>query len=242
MYGRISTCAVAMVALLVAPSERLHAQAVPEPTPLTTGEIPWRIVDAESVFAVVTKKEGFAARLAHNHLVVARDYLVRLSLNPDRLDRTVFDLEAVAPSLVVDDPAERERWEPRIAALGIVDELGAPDEGQRAEIREKMLSDDQLDAETDPRISVTLIGARAGERVEGEVTFPYTAEIAIRVRGTTVTREVAADFRIEGERIHVEAVGHFTFEEFGIEPYSAFLGSVKNSNDFVVYLNLQGVR
>lgn len=242
MYGRICTCAVAIVALLVTPSTGVRAQAVPPPTTLASPEVPWRISEEESVFAVVTKKAGFAARLAHNHLVVARDYLVRLSLNPERLERTVFDLEAVSPSLVVDDPAERDRWEERIVALGIVDDLGAPDEGQREEIREKMLSDDQLDAESDPRISVTLIGVQSGETVEGDVTFPYVAEIAIRVRGETVTREVAADFRVEGDRIHVEAVGHFTFEEFGIEPYSAFLGSVKNSNDFVVYLNLQGVR
>ena len=204
--------------------------------------VPWQIVEDESVFAVVTRKEGFAARFAHNHLIVASDYLVRLDLDPERLGSTVFDLEAFAPDLIVDDPDQRERWEARIVELGLVDELGSPSEEDRAEIRETMLSDDQLDAERDPRISVALVDVREGETQVGSVVFPYRVEIAVRIHGETVTREVAADFEIVENRISVEAVGEFTFEEFGIEPYSAFLGSVKNKNEFAVYVNLQGVQ
>ena len=202
----------------------------------------WEIVEAESVFAVVTRKAGFAARLAHNHLVVARDYTARLSLDPNRLDLTGFDLEAVATNLVVDDPDQREKWEARIVGLGVVDDLGTPDESDRAEIRETMLSKKQLDAAADPRISVALMGVTEQETVINGSVFPYRADIMVRIRGETVARAVAADFSIEGDRISVEAIGNFTFEEFGIEPYSAFMGSVKNKNEFVLYLNLQGVR
>ena len=47
---------------------------------------------------------------------------------------------------------------------------------------------------------------------------------------------------IDGDELSIEAVGEFTFEEFGIEPYSAFLGSVKNKNEFFIYLNLKAIR
>ncbi len=240
MYAWVFVCAALLGGASMATSEPRPSGPTVEVAP--TAQSPWRVVEEESVFAIVTRKAGFAARLAHNHLIVARDYLVRLEVDPERIDNTVFDLEALATNLVVDDPDERTRWEARIVELGFVDDLGSPDESDRAEIRETMLSSKQLDAEADPRISVALLGVEVGETVVGETTFAYVADLAVRIHGETVTRRTAADFRIEGDRIFIEAVGNFTFEEFGIEPYSAFLGSVKNKNEFILYLNLQGVR
>jgi hypothetical protein len=247
MYVWKSVCAA--LAVLAGASGHLAALQSPPPddTPDAATEGPeesttWLIDLDESVFAVVTQKAGFAARLAHNHLIVARDYTAHLELDPNRLDQTVFELQTLAPALVVDDPTERERWEARIVELGLVEELGSPGEDDREDIRKKMLSDEQLDAEEDPTISVSLLGVAPGEMMVGGVTFPYVADISVQVHGETVAQQIAADFRIEGGRIFLEAIGHFTFKAFGIEPYSAFMGSVKNKDEFMFYLNLQGVR
>ena len=245
MYLSTSVCA-ALLALFGGFGPLLAWQA---PPPDTMGGLEnvaegasWTIDQAASVFAVVTQKAGFAARLAHNHLVVAGPSTIHLELDADRLERTAFGMVTSAHDLVVDDPEQRARWQDRIRDLDLVDELGAPGDSDREKIRDTMLSDEQLDAESDPEISVTLLGIAPGETQSGSVTFPYFADIAVRVRGQTVEREVAADFRIEGDRLFVEAVGLFTFTEFGIKPYSAFMGSVKNKDEFTFYLNLQAMR
>ena len=231
MYGSTLVLAAAL-AVQVPP-------AMPDSTPV---QGPWTVDQEESVVAVVTHRAGFAARLAHNHMVVAKDYLVRISIDPDNLGRTVFDLEALAMDLQVDDPELKTRWEPRLAELDIVDELGSPGPDDRAEIRETMLSDDQLDAESFPRISVTLLNVREEPTTRGDTEFPYVVEIAMRIREETARAEAPARFEIVGNELFVEALAEFAFEDFGIKPYSAFMGSVKNKNEFEVFLSLKATR
>lgn len=250
MYVGKSACAVILglaawapgLAALQTPPDSAAAM-VPSPA----AEAPsaariWQVDQDASVFAVVTQKGGFAARLAHNHLIVARGYDVAFEFDPENLPATTFQFETPSAQLVVDDPVTRERWQGRIVELGLVDDLGEPGEDDREEIRQTMLSDDQLDAEEYPTISVQVQNVVEGESPVGPEVFAHLAEVAISVHGQTILRDVPARFRIDGDRIFVEAVGHFTFEEFGIEPYSAFMGSVKNKNEFVFYLNLEASR
>ena len=72
----------------------------------------------------------------------------------------------------------------------------------------------------------------------GGVTFDHMATVDVTVHGTTVSRDVPIRLEHDGESLRIEAVGRFEFEEFGIKPYSAFLGTVKVKNEFEIYLNL----
>ncbi len=213
-----------------------------EPETAASAPVPWELVRAESVFAVVTQKEGFAARFAHNHLVVAREYTARLDLDPGDPAGASFELRTGTADLVVDDPAERSRWEERVLTLGLVNELGAPDDGDRRKIVETMLSSGQMDAERFPEIRARLLRVTPSPVTVGNVLFGYAAEVEVTVHGQAVRREVAARFDLDGRELAIEAVGRFTFEEFGIKPYSAFLGSVKNKNEFFIYINLKATR
>ena len=200
--------------------------------------VPWTIVQAESVLAVVTQKGGFAGRLAHNHLVVAREYTASLDFDPERPERTTFAFEVATTDLLVDDPAERAAREPRIVELGLVESLGSPDEGDRRKIREEMLDEDQLDAEEHPTIRARLLAVREVPDSIGSTEFPYQADVEVEIRGIVIERAVPVRWSMEGGRLEIEAVGEFTFREFGIEPYSAFLGSVKNQDEFYIYLHV----
>lgn len=206
---------------------------------------PWTVLPDESVFAVVTEKAGFAARLAHNHLIVAGDYDVSLRFDTERPQATAFEFEARVAGLVVDDPDQRLRWESSVQTLALVSELGTPDEGDRRKIREEMLADGQLDEESYPTLSARVVGIREEVSMLGSEQFTHAVEVEVRIRGQAIQKSVAARFQMDEvtrDRVNVEVVGQFTFEEFGIEPYSAFLGSVKNKNEFYVYLNLEAVR
>ena len=90
----------ALFLLLALPTVGLSSEATVDDTLLAR----WTVVQEESVFAAVTQKEGFAARLAHNHLIVARAYSARLDFDPENPDETEFELKAQAPDLIVDDP------------------------------------------------------------------------------------------------------------------------------------------
>ena len=228
----------ALFLLLALPTVGLSSEATVDATLLA----PWTVVPGESVFAVVTQKEGLAARLSHNHLIVARAYSVRLDFDPEDPEGTEFELEARAPDLVIDDPEERGRWEERVGALGLVDGLGAPDGSDRRDIRDTMLSDDQLDGERYPIISARLLRIVTAPRTIGTVEFEYAAEVEVVIHDEAIRREVAVRLAVDGDELSIEAIGEFTFEEFGIEPYSAFLGSVKNKNEFFIYLNLKAIR
>lgn len=217
-------------------------------TPLQVGQAPggtnatWRVIAEESVFAVVTEKDGFAARLAHNHLIVAGDYTVTLEYDAARPTAAGVEFSGSAHGLIVDDPEQRARWEPRIVELGLVSELGTPGDDDREKIGREMLADGQLDAETYPDISARVVSIREEAIVIGGTEFPFSVVAEVGIRDRTVQRTVGANVDTDGTLLNIEVLGEFTFEEFGIEPYSAFLGSVKNKNDFHIYLNFKATR
>ncbi|MEM7583661.1 MAG: YceI family protein [Acidobacteriota bacterium] len=207
--------------------------------PASAGEVTLR--DAESVFAVVTHKAGLAAGMAHNHLIAAADHQAALSFDPAKPLETSFELRAEAAKLEVDRGDLQQTWYPRLEALGVLDEpFGEVSEKDRAKIHDSMVSKGQLNAENFPQITATLLSVSEKATTQGDVAFPYEAKLRLEVRGKAVEKLVAARFEFSGETLNVEAVGAYQFSDFGIKPYSAFFGAVKNQDEIHVYLNLTG--
>ena len=192
----------------------------------------------ESLFAVVTHRGGLAGGLAHNHFVTAKEYLASFAFDAADPGRSTLRFSTLVEDLTVDDPQLQAAWIERIRALGLVEEFGDLSEGDRAKVRGEMLDDDQLDPDNFPLIAAVLSGVTEGSTTVGEVAFTHSAAVEVTIHGTTVTRDVPVRYEAEGEGLRIEAIGHFNFEEFGIEPYSAFLGTVKVQNEFEIYLNL----
>ncbi len=193
----------------------------------------------ESVFAVVTHKGGLAARLAHNHLVVAETFAADLTFSPDDLSATTFRFSAKTLDLSIDDTTRIADLGPRIIELGLVDGMAKLSDDQREEIRGKMLDKKQLDAEGYPELSVVLGSVMASDTLIGPQAFTHQAMIQVTIHGTTVERPVAVRYVVEGEILRIEGTGTFHFKDFGIKPFSAFLGSVKVQNEFELYLDLK---
>ena len=204
------------------------------------GASPVQIDREASVFAVVTHKAGLAARLAHNHLVVADDYTAQLDFDPERPEATSFRFETPAAKLTVDDPAAQERWYPRIAELGILTEpFGEVSEGDRGKIHESMVSKKQLNVKSHPTLRAEIVGVTEGGGATAE-GFPFTVRLKIEIVGKTVEKAVAGRFERDGNRVRFEAYGELAFTDFGIKPYSAMLGAVKNDDPFHLYVAFEG--
>jgi len=194
----------------------------------------------DSILAVITHKAGFAAGLAHDHLVAAGTYDAKLAFESDSLSTTRFELRLRCEDLVVDDPALRRTWFPRLQEIGILEEpFGEVADADRVKIREAMLGRKQLDGEAHPVISATLLSVREAGDDSADDTFPLRVNLALEVHGQRVERELQARYTVEGDRLLVESFGAFLFSDFGIKPYSAFLGAVRNEDRFHVYVRLE---
>ncbi|MEM1178245.1 MAG: YceI family protein [Acidobacteriota bacterium] len=201
------------------------------------GASPWTLDPEASVFAVITHKDGVAAKLAHNHLVTAHDVTAELAFDPGAPEASSLRFETPVEALQIDEPSEQARWYPRIAELGLLDEeFSEIDAGKRDKIRGSMLGRKQLDART----HATLSGATGAIKKDSEGL--YVVELELTIKGQPASRPISARYRVDGERLVIEGWGRFEFTDFGIKPYSAMLGAVKNANGFHVYLQLEATR
>jgi hypothetical protein len=210
-------------------------------TAVPLGAADWQVDPGSSLLAVVTHKTGFAAGLAHDHLVAATRYVAHLELDPGAPVDAQFELHAEADALVPDLPELQRRWYPRLAELGILTEpFSEVSDKDRRRIRAAMLGSKQLDVARFPSISAQLVRVREEASASGEVPLTHQVTLELRIRGKTVERPVAARYSLDEGILTVEALGHFSFTEFGIKPYSAALGAVKNQDRFQVYVYLSG--
>lgn len=196
----------------------------------------------KSIFAVVTHKAGLAAAFAHNHLVYPAEYKTELSVDGNDPLTAAFTLEFNVNALEVDAPDQQKRWFPAIQAAEILkDPFKAIETADRKTIKEHMLAKDQLDAEAYPTISAKLVSLKADRAKRGKTDYAYSAVVAFTVHGKTVEREMPANVTVHDDRAVIDAAGEFRFTEFGIEPYSAFGGAVRNEDRFHVLVHIEAV-
>jgi len=199
-------------------------------------------IDAEkSVFAVITHKAGVAAKLAHNHFIHVGKYDALLSVAENDLLKTAFELNFGVNELVVDDPVAQEKWQDAVLNAKILTErftkIGVAD---REKIREHMLAAGQLDAANHPEITVKVLSVKnVSDQRADDALATHVARVALTVRGKTVERDCNVAITSRDEKLSIVASGAFTFTEFGIKPYSAFLGAVKNADEFHVFLSIE---
>jgi hypothetical protein len=162
-----------------------------------------------------------------------------LEFDGERPLETRFSLEATAAGLSVDETELRERWQDRLQQLGVLEEpFGALDGDQRNKIRDSMLGRKQLDAERFPAISARLIGVREQSiEIEGS-SFPFTIEVELTAHGQTATGRGGARI-LDHDGTRLEAVVPLRFTDLGIEPFSAFLGAVRNLDAFFLFASLE---
>lgn len=198
----------------------------------------WVVDTDQSVFALLTQKGGFLAGRAHDHLIVATRFEATLAWSGGE-SATAFSAEIRARDLDADPDGPRRRLAPRLVELGLHAGLLPPlSQKQRAQIRETMLGPKQLDAERFPTISVSLVDVRTEVARSGDVELSHRGTISFTAHGRSVALDFRARLEPSEESLTVEAFAPLRFTQIGIEPYSAFLGAVKNLDDTTLYLRL----
>jgi polyisoprenoid-binding protein YceI len=192
---------------------------------------------AHSVFAVVTRKAGVAAGFAHDHLITSPRATVTLAFDSADPAATRATWSSPAETLEVDPPGPRARLKARLHELGIGPaDLPSVSATDRKKVREAALGKSQLDAAGFPDLKAELVAFEPAAKPAG--AFNWTAKLRLTVRGKSVEHPLAARFESAGGKVTAEAYGEFLFSEFGIEPYSAALGAIRNEDRFFVYVSL----
>jgi polyisoprenoid-binding protein YceI len=214
--------AVVLVSVLVGGAAAAQAPAPPAAPAAPAAGPRTFVIDAKrSVLAVQVFKGGAAAALAHNHVISATTMSGRIVVDPAHPDTARVEVTLPTAGLTNDDPKLRKRF-------GVT---GDVPEGDRKLILEHMQDAGQLDIAHFPTmqfVSTSTSGTGNKLVLNGKLTLHG------------VTRDISLPVDVTFTDTSVRGVGSIQLKtsDFGIEPYSAFLGAVKNKDGIVLHVDL----
>lgn len=188
---------------------------------------PYAVDAARSEIAVKVFKGGVASALAHDHLVRAARWQATLDLSPDPV-ALAADVRVDATALEVDEPDARARH-------GLDGTLSDSD---RAQVRANLLGAEQLDVARHPEIRFSASQVeRDGEGGGG--SFRLAGELSLhgRTRRIDVPLAIAQD----GDTFTARGRVRVRQSDFGITPYSAFLGAVRVQDEVEIVFTVVAV-
>ncbi len=208
------------------PSDEIPADTGTEETLDEPVTVNYSFDDNDSLLYVQVYKDPdtAAAGLAHDHVMRASNWNGDVSYNVADISECSMQFSLPVIDLQVDEDVMREY-------VGYEDTISTSD---RATIREHMLADNQLNADSFPTISFESHGC---ELIDEE-TLRVTGDMTIR----DVTREweVDVDFTARSDSFYASSVIDFTHSDFNITPYSAFFGAVRNSEPLKISFDMVG--
>jgi polyisoprenoid-binding protein YceI len=145
--------------------------------------------------------------------------------DPADVGACALSVEVPVKKLSVDPPKLR-------AALKMEGELS---ESQRADVKKNMLSKSQLDAANHPTVTFTATQCVAkGDKVmvTGDLTL----------HGVTNTVTLPMTVTEDGATFEAKGTLKIKATDYGIEPFSAMLGALKNKNQMTLSIRLKGTK
>ncbi len=170
-------------------------------------------------------KAGMASGLAHDHVVRASEFSGKLRIDPVSPSESSIAVTVRAASLVPDEPTVRERFK-------VAKQLS---ESDREKVKKTMDGAEQLSVLKFPEI--TFVSKRID--VEGPGRVKVSGIFTLH----GVSREVSfpAAVSLADGTFHGSGTLEFKQSEFGITPYSALLGAIRNQDTVRLHFDLVAV-
>lgn len=197
------------------------------------------IIDhTKTYFAIVTGKEGLASGAAHEHVVVAKKYEAKLDVNEQNPAKSTFNLVIPTHKLSIDAPGDQKAVFKILKRLKLRQEpFKAVDAKDLKEVRKSMLSQEQLDVEHFKKISL-----KTTKITKIKASNNYKVEFEMKIKKKTVTKSIEVTASGNKGLLKINGYTKIKFSEFGIKRYTAFLGAVKVSDEFLLVLDLTAKR
>lgn len=198
-----------------APTEEAPAEEAAGPTTYT-------LDPAQSRIYVLVKYDRGAAIAGHDHVVVAETFDGTVTWDPS--DPSACDVSISFPvTALTVDPGNARSW------AGLEGETG---EGDKSKIRDNFLGKHQLESDKFPKISYkssSCSGSGSSYEVKGDLT----------IHG--VTKSVTSKMTIDaGDTFSASGTFKTGHDTWGMEPYSALLGALKNAPELTFTVNVKG--
>lgn len=224
---RLPLFAGALVAgLAVLSGLALAGDPAPTPAPApTAGLVEYTLDNTKGALYVQVFKDPttLAASLSHEHVIVATGWKGTVSWDPSNVATCKVSITVPTSGLVNDEEAWRKR-------VGYTSSLS---DGERADVKEHMLDDGQLDAAKYPNLTFTSSGceqATHGVKVSGQMN--------IHGVGKTVSPTLAVN--ADGKFFNAKGSFSMNHTDFGMQPFSALLGQLKNKNEMIFTIDVKG--
>lgn len=180
--------------------------------------------DSGRLYVVVrAKRGGLLSGLGHDHVVVASRFRGEMTWDPSDPSACDVQLSFPASALVV-DPGSARSW----AELD-----GETSDGDKAKIRDNLLGRRQLEADRFSTVSYQSTGCE----LQGDLV---AVQGGLTLHG--VTHTVTVPMRIRPGEDSITASGQFdaTHADFGMEPFSAMMGALRNDEGLSFFVDVRG--
>lgn len=195
--------------------------AAPAPAPVTYK------LGGTLVVKVLKDESTLAAGLSHNHAVKAVGWTG--SMTWDAANPGACKVEVTVPVQKLEPDAPDSR---RFAGLP-AEEIDQVSAGQQEDIKKNIVAKGQLDAAGHPNMTFKSTGCElSGDtvNVKGNLTIKgKTKAVVVPMKGFSAgdTLSASGSFAVQGT-------------DFGVEPYSAMFGQLKNDNTWTFIYKLSG--
>jgi polyisoprenoid-binding protein YceI len=182
----------------------------------------YKVDTAKSELVVQLFREGIASALAHDHVVRATQYTGTVNFDPAAATGASIQLEVRALGLEADEPAMRAKYETR----------GELSEKDRQKINATMHSEKQLNTSKFQTISFK------STNIQEQANGKYMVTGNLTIRGKTNRVSFPATAELKDGVFYGKGQIKFKQSSFGYEPYSAFLGAIRNQDGVVLNVNI----
>lgn len=235
----LSSLFVACAALAQAPAPAPTPAPTPPPAPAAADAGPAPVVappevppgprtftvdPKQSQFVIQVFKDGAAAAFAHDHTVHAVDVVGEVVADAANPAASKVNITVQTKSLVNDDPQMRKQFglDPSVP------------EKDRISVNDSMKAEEQLWVSKYPTITFTSTSVE--KTGEGKITLVGD----FTLRGQTKKLKLPVTVKIDGNNLKADGKVRFKTSDWGMKPYSAFLGAVKNKDEVVLNVHLVG--
>ena len=216
----------ALLALLALVGGVSYAQTpAPAPVAPAAGPVRYKLDPNKGFVYVQVFKDPttLAAGLSHDHVIRAKAWTGAVTWDPANVGACQIEVNVPVSSLEVDAPEMRKK----------VGYDTQPDEGDRADIKEHMFAPDQLDAAKYPTISFKSTkceGTGGSIKVMGNFTL----------RGVSKPVTVPMTLSADGAKFTAKGTLKLKGSDFGMKPFEALLGQLKNADELSFTIDVVG--
>jgi len=198
-------------------------------SPSQDGPVFYEFSSQDSLLYVQVFKDetAWGSGFAHNHVVRASNWNGSLFFDPNDPSDCEMEFSLTVEDLVVDEDTMRE-------VVGYNDTIASDD---RDQIRGHMLASNQLNVTQYPEMTFE---SNNCDSDPGALSGSLQVTGDLEIIGNAASTNITLDFNLQGGRFYGNGGFQMNHSDFGLEPYSAFAGAVRNAEKLVFSFDMVG--